>query len=74
MIGNAGHRHPMPLAHLSGGKDNLQFPRGKLGILIKGLIEIAQAEEDNSLGILLLNPEVLLPDRGRAFFHISLFY
>ena len=53
----------MPLAHLSRGQDNLQLPGGKLSILIKGLIEVTQAEEDNSLGILPLNPEILLPDR-----------
>jgi hypothetical protein len=64
MIRDASHRHPMPLTHLPGGQDNLQLPRGKLSILIKGLIEIAQAEEDDSLGILPLNPEVLLPNRG----------
>jgi len=54
----------MPLAHLPGGQDNLQLPSGKLSILIKGLIEIAQAEEDYSLGLLRLNLEVLLPNRG----------
>ncbi|MBA7715254.1 hypothetical protein ES703_124295 [subsurface metagenome] len=64
MIGNASHRHPAPLAHLPGGQDNLQLLGGKFSILIKGLIEITQAEEDDSLGILPLNPEVLLPNRG----------
>ena len=34
------------------------------GILIKGLVEIAQAEEHNSLGILPFYPEVLLTDGG----------
>ena len=54
----------MPLAHFSGGQGNLQLPRGEPSIVIKGLIEIPEAEEDDSLGILSLNPEVLLSDRG----------
>ena len=54
----------MSPAHLPGGQHNLQFPSDKLSILIKGLIEITEAEEDDSLGILPLNIEVLLPNRG----------
>ena len=59
----------MPLAHHSSGVDNIKLLRDNLGVLIEGLIEISQAEEDNSLGIPSLNPEVLLPDGGCAFSH-----
>ncbi|MBA7648775.1 hypothetical protein ES703_56565 [subsurface metagenome] len=71
MIGDASQRHPVPLAHLPGGQDNLQLLRGNLGVFVKGLVEITQAKEDNSPGILFLNPEVLLSDRGQTLFHLK---
>ena len=54
----------MSLAHLPGGEDNIELTGGKLGVLIKGLVEISQSKEDNGIGIAALYPEVLLTDGG----------
>ena len=55
VVGNARHRHLVSLAHTPRGQDNLQLAGGELGILVKGLVEIAQAEEHNGVGVLLLD-------------------
>jgi hypothetical protein len=63
--------HP---THLLGSEAYLQFPGGNPGVLVKGLIEVPQVKEDNRLGILPLNPEVLLTDRVEPSLILSLFY
>ncbi|MBA7672525.1 hypothetical protein ES703_80702 [subsurface metagenome] len=64
VIGDARHGHAMALAHISGGEDNLQLAGSQLGVFVKGLVEIAQAEEDNRLGVLSFDFEVLAADGG----------
>lgn len=54
----------MSFAHLPGGEDNIQFTGGKLGILVKGLVEITQSEKNDGIRIAAFYPEVLLADGG----------
>ena len=54
------HRDALPLAHLPGGQHDLQLPGGDPGILVEGLVEVAEAEEDDRFRILPLYPKVLL--------------
>jgi hypothetical protein len=45
MVMDTSHRHPGPPVHFTGGQHNLQFPSGKLSILIKGLIKITERKK-----------------------------
>ena len=44
----------MVLAHGAGGEHDVADLGDELGILVKGLVEVAQAEEENDVGVLLL--------------------
>ena len=68
MVGYAGHGDAVPLAHLPGGQGDLQLPGDQPGILVEGLVEIAQPEEDDGLRVALFHPEVLAADGGDAGF------
>ena len=72
MVRNAGHRHPLPLSHLAGCEDDVQLPRGDPGIIIEGLVEVAEAKEDNGVGISLLDLKILLSER--CYSHLRQFY
>ena len=54
---------PDTLGHRAGGQNDVQFPRGDLGVIIKGLVEIAQPEENDRILVLAFNVEVLLAER-----------
>ncbi len=69
---NSGHRDPHAFGNIAGGQHDLQFLRRDLGIVVEGLIEVAQSEEQNGVGILALDFKILLPNRGQA--HAYAFY
>ena len=69
MVRDAGQRNLVALAHLPGGQHNLQLSGGDAGVLVKGLIEVAQPEEHDGLGVLLFDAEVLVADGGDIVFH-----
>ena len=46
-----GHRHPQALAHSAGGEGDFQLAGDYPGVLVKGFVEIAQAKEDDGIGI-----------------------
>jgi hypothetical protein len=69
VVRDAGQRYLVAFAHLPGGQDDLQFPRSRPRVIVKGLIEVTQAEKDDGVGVLLLDLEVLAADGGDVFFH-----
>ena len=69
MVRDSGHGKALALAHRTGGQNDFQFPRGDAGVLVEGLVEVAQPEEDDGVGVLALDAEVLLADGRGAFFH-----
>ncbi len=62
VIGNAGHRHALPLGHIAAGQHDVELAGGQLGIRVKCLVEVAQPKEDDRVGILALDVEILFAD------------
>ena len=62
VIRDAGHGVPLPPAHLPGGQGDAQLPGCDMGVFIEGLVEVAEAEEDEDIGVLPLDAEVLSAD------------
>ena len=63
VIGDAAHRHLLPR-----GQGDIEDGRGRLGVLVEHLVEIAQAEEQEGVGMELLDAEILLHHRGQGGF------
>jgi len=57
---HSGHGMSVPL-----GKGDIEFPRYDLRVLKEGLVEIAEVEEEDGVGILGLGPMVLLHHRRK---------
>jgi hypothetical protein len=58
-VGNARQGYPLSLADGARGEDDLQLAGDELGVLVEGLVEVAQAEEDDGLGEAALYLQVL---------------
>ena len=74
VIGHTAHRGLLflGLVPVPGGQGQIQFPGGKLGILVKHLIKVAQTEEQDTVLVLFLDLEILPSHRGhfsRVFRH-----
>ena len=63
VVGNPCHRKAMALAQLACGQRDPEDRRCPFGILAEGLVEVAQPEEDDGVGVLALDSLVLLEDR-----------
>jgi len=50
-------------------KQGVEFTRGGLRILVEGLVEIAQAEEQDRVRVLAFDLQVLLADGGDILGH-----
>ena len=61
VIRHAAHRHLLPR-----GQGDVQDGRGGPGVLVEHLVEIAQAEEQEGVGMELLDAEILLHHRGQG--------
>ena len=59
VVGHAGQRHTLVLADRPRGQDDVADARHDLGVVVEGLVEIAQAEEQDDVGVLLLERQVL---------------
>ena len=57
-------RHPLVSAHRTRGQRDLADVRQHLGILVERLVEVAQAEQQQRVRVLLLQFQVLGPHRG----------
>jgi hypothetical protein len=63
-------RHPgqwqlLPPPHLARGEGDVEDARGDLGVVLEHLVEVAETEEEEDIGVLALDRQVLLPDRRR---------
>jgi hypothetical protein len=63
VVGDAGHRHPQPLAHLPAGQDDVEDAGGDPGVVVEGFVEVAEAEEEDGVGEAALDLEVLAAER-----------
>ena len=63
VTGDARHRNALAASHLARCEGDVEHRGGQPGIVVEGLVEVAQPEEDDDVGILSLNGEVLAPDR-----------
>ena len=72
MEGNAGHGDAFALRDRPGSKDNIQFAGSDLGILVKGLIKVTQAKENDRIRILALDFQVLLADGRDVIGHATI--
>ena len=57
--GYSGHRHAIAAAHFARREGDLQEPRRPLRIVIEGLVEVTQPEEQDGIRVLALEPQVL---------------
>ncbi len=69
VIGDAGERHAQPLAHRLRGQREVQLARAELGVVIEGLVEVAEPEEDDGVRVAALDVEVLAADGGEGAVH-----
>ena len=53
------------LVPVAGGQGQAQLLRGELGVLVEHLIEVAEAEEEEAIGVLGLDRQILLFHRGQ---------
>ena len=58
--------HLQALAHGLGGEDDVQLPGGHAGVLVEGLVEVAQAKQHYGVLVALFDPEVLAADGGQG--------
>src|SRR5260370_38248119 len=66
MRGDAGHRQTLAAAHLTRGQGNVEDPRGQMGVVLEGLVEIAQTEEQDGVWLTALELEILAAGRRQA--------
>jgi hypothetical protein len=65
VIGHPRQRKPLAPAELARGQRDAKNRRDPLGILTKRLIEVAEPEEDDGIGVFAFDPQVLLENRAR---------
>jgi hypothetical protein len=70
MMRDARHRHSDPLTDFSRSKDDIEYTRGYLGVLVKGLIKVAQPKKEDGVGIALFDIQILLADWRNLGTHI----
>jgi hypothetical protein len=63
VVGDAGHRRPPGAAEGARGERDAGVPRQDVGIVVERLVEIAEAVEEDSMGVLGLEVEVLAARR-----------
>ena len=70
MVGDAAHGHPLllglgVLAVVPGSQGQVQFLGRQLGVVGEHLVEVAQAEEQDRVRVVLLNFQILLHHGGQ---------
>ncbi len=64
VVGDAGQGDAVSRSHLSSGQHNIADGGEDFGVVIERLVEIAEAEEDDRVGVLLFDLQVLPPQGG----------
>ena len=65
VVGHAGHWHPLAPPDVAARQDDVEGPGDDPGVLVKRLVEVAQAEEQDRVGVARLQFEVLATHRRR---------
>ena len=63
VVGHAAHGYAVALAEFAGGEDDLEDGGGAFGVLVEHLVEVAEAEQQDRVGLLLFYVKVLTPQR-----------
>ncbi|MEA2586221.1 MAG: hypothetical protein QOF33_4306, partial [Thermomicrobiales bacterium] len=63
VVGDAGEGDALALAHLAAGEDDVEDLGGDLGVALEGLVEVAEAEEEDRVWEPRLDLEVLAAHR-----------
>ena len=72
VIGNAAHGDGLAFFAIAGGERDLQFARGEHGVFVEEFVEIAEAEEQEGVGVAGFDRLVLLHQRCGGVGHASL--
>ena len=64
VVGDAGHRHALALAHLAAGQDDVEHSGRDLGVLLERFVEVAEPEKEDRVGKALLDLQILAPQRN----------
>ena len=64
VVGNPAHGHGLRL--VARGEGELQLARGDQRVLVEELVEVAEAEEEQRVGVRVLGGAVLPHDRGKV--------
>jgi hypothetical protein len=65
VVGHTGERKTVAFAELTRGQRDTENGRRPLGVLAEGLVEIAEPEENDGVGIFAFDPLVLLENWAR---------
>jgi hypothetical protein len=65
VVRHAGERKTLPFPQFPRGEGDAENRRDALGVLSEGLVKVAEPEKDDGVGMLPLDPEVLVEDRTR---------
>ncbi len=65
VVGHAGQGHPLIVAHRPAGQHHITHLRDDLGVLIEGLIEVAEAEKEDAVRVLFLDRQILAAHGSR---------
>ena len=60
VVGHARQRHALVVADRPAGEHHVADARHRLGVVVEGLVEVAQAKEQDAVGVLALEGQVLL--------------
>ena len=52
---HAGHGHALPLGDVARGEHDVQLVRHRVGVVVKGLVKIAQPKEEDGIRVLALD-------------------
>ena len=63
VVGHAAHGRAAAATELAGGQHDLQLFGGDLGVAVEQLVEVAEAEEQERLGMLTFYVKILAPQR-----------
>ena len=64
--GHAGHGHALSLAHVAARQHDVELRRRRARVLVEGLVEVAEPEEDDGVGVARLHLEVLPAQGGHG--------
>jgi hypothetical protein len=64
VVRHPGHLDRLAGGRAAGGQRDVHQPRGLLGVLEEQLVEVAHAVEEEGVGVVLLDAQVLLHHRG----------